>query len=92
MIYRHYNSSELIIFLIFIAHGGMDDVVCYYGPSMSGVTLRHFTPSPHNSVIMQSGQRGALLSCGPLRRVLAAVTDVFTKEPPTHVFVPLLQF
>ena len=42
-------------------------VVCYYCPSMSGVTLRHLTPSPHNSVIMQSGQRGALLTvahCG----------------------------
>ena len=63
MIYRLYNSTELI----FIAHGGMDDVVCYYCPSMSGVTLRHFTLSPHNSVIMQSGQRGAWLAvahCG----------------------------
>lgn len=39
----------------------MYNVVCYYYPSMSGVTLQHFTPSPHHTAIMQSGQRGACL-------------------------------
>ncbi len=72
MIYWPCNGTELIIvgLLIFIAHGGMDDVVCFYYPSMSGVTLHHFTPSPHNAAIMQSGQQGALLTvahCGEYR-------------------------